>query len=509
MKFILTFILLKSYLIYSMESTEQEGPLARDASGFAISLQDLNSPCEITQHWLDAVEQSRFEAESRFTRSEESEHLRKSYEYLDFQKTEILKFLEKIESNSMEQLLDDLLNYRIHYIKLRKGVIDRAAAQNQPDHYVELAPRSPQRTSVYQQEFDDYNELTYNRNMIRSVCLNMLIKAVFRQIEDPKKLKAQTKHKIRVQPSLFSYLVGEGEIPWALDVTIADQFSRNLYHEIPDFALISDYFGESQPVTIDLFGLGAPKKTMTVMKTRYDAGLKVKYNLPYPDFLRLSIPAANEIAEPVIVTEMQPLARAEPQFALPVANEIAEPVIVTEMQPLARAEPQFALPVADKTAEQVMTKETLTIAIDETQEDPQAASKRLEQPLLEQSAINQIVRKKQAAQDALPKVKTSIFSRVHDWLQNKLFNHQIKTINGKEWAGTIEKIDGVAIRRDSGSSHFEVLLEGKVVGGFFHSNEYSVGYKKRLQQIIINLGYSPSPHRSPQKTVPNSRAASS
>jgi hypothetical protein len=482
MKFILTFILLKSYLIYSMESTEQEGPLARDASGFAISLQDLNSPCEITQHWLDAVEQSRFEAESRFTRSEESEHLRKSYEYLDFQKTEILKFLEKIESNSMEQLLDDLLNYRIHYIKLRKGVIDRAAAQNQPDHYVELAPRSPQRTSVYQQEFDDYNELTYNRNMIRSVCLNMLIKAVFRQIEDPKKLKAQTKHKIRVQPSLFSYLVGEGEIPWALDVTIADQFSRNLYHEIPDFALISDYFGESQPVTIDLFGLGAPKKTMTVMKTRYDAGLKVKYNLPYPDFLRLSIPAANEIAEPVIVTEMQPLARAEPQFALP---------------------------VADKTAEQVMTKETLTIAIDETQEDPQAASKRLEQPLLEQSAINQIVRKKQAAQDALPKVKTSIFSRVHDWLQNKLFNHQIKTINGKEWAGTIEKIDGVAIRRDSGSSHFEVLLEGKVVGGFFHSNEYSVGYKKRLQQIIINLGYSPSPHRSPQKTVPNSRAASS
>jgi hypothetical protein len=482
MKFILTFILLKSYLIYSMESTEQEGPLARDASGFAISLQDLNSPCEITQHWLDAVEQSRFEAESRFTRSEESEHLRKSYEYLDFQKTEILKFLEKIESNSMEQLLDDLLNYRIHYIKLRKGVIDRAAAQNQPDHYVELAPRSPQRTSVYQQEFDDYNELTYNRNMIRSVCLNMLIKAVFRQIEDPKKLKAQTKHKIRVQPSLFSYLVGEGEIPWALDVTIVDQFSRNLYHEIPDFALISDYFDESQPVTIDLFGLGAPKKTMTVMKTRYDAGLKVKYNLPYPDFLRLSIPAANEIAEPVIVTEMQPLARAEPQFALP---------------------------VADKTAEQVMTKETLTIAIDETQEDPQAASKRLEQPLLEQSAINQIVRKKQAAQDALPKVKTSIFSRVHDWLQNKLFNHQIKTINGKEWAGTIEKIDGVAIRRDSGSSHFEVLLEGKVVGGFFHSNEYSVGYKKRLQQIIINLGYSPSPHRSPQKTVPNSRAASS
>jgi hypothetical protein len=495
-----------------MESTEQEGPLARDASGFAISLQDLNSPCEITQHWLDAVEQSRFEAESRFTRSEESEHLRKSYEYLDFQKTEILKFLEKIESNSMEQLLDDLLNYRIHYIKLRKGVIDRAAAQNQPDHYVELAPRSPQRTSVYQQEFDDYNELTYNRNMIRSVCLNMLIKAVFRQIEDPKKLKAQTKHKIRVQPSLFSYLVGEGEIPWALDVTIVDQFSRNLYHEIPDFALISDYFDESQPVTIvdqfsrnlyheipdfalisdyfdesqpvtiDLFGLGAPKKTMTVMKTRYDAGLKVKYNLPYPDFLRLSIPAANEIAEPVIVTEMQPLARAEPQFALP---------------------------VADKTAEQVMTKETLTIAIDETQEDPQAASKRLEQPLLEQSAINQIVRKKQAAQDALPKVKTSIFSRVHDWLQNKLFNHQIKTINGKEWAGTIEKIDGVAIRRDSGSSHFEVLLEGKVVGGFFHSNEYSVGYKKRLQQIIINLGYSPSPHRSPQKTVPNSRAASS
>jgi ribonucleotide reductase alpha subunit len=218
------------------------------------------------------------------------------------------------------------------------------------------------------------------------------------------------------------------------------------------------------------------------MKTRYDAGLKVKYNLPYPDFLRLSIPAANEIAEPVIVTEMQPLARAEPQFALP---------------------------VADKTAEQVMTKETLTIAIDETQEDPQAASKRLEQPLLEQSAINQLVRKKQAAQDALPKVKTSIFSRVHDWLQNKLFNHQIKTINGKEWAGTIEKIDGVAIRRDSGSSHFEVLLEGKVVGGFFHSNEYSVGYKKRLQQIIINLGYSPSPHRSPQKTVPNSRAASS
>ena len=436
MKFILTFILLKSYLIYSMESTEQEGPLARDASGFAISLQDLNSPCEITQHWLDAVEQSRFEAESRFTRSEESEHLRKSYEYLDFQKTEILKFLEKIESNSMEQLLDDLLNYRIHYIKLRKGVIDRAAAQNQPDHYVELAPRSPQRTSVYQQEFDDYNELTYNRNMIRSVCLNMLIKAVFRQIEDPKKLKAQTKHKIRVQPSLFSYLVGEGEIPWALDVTIVDQFSRNLYHEIPDFALISDYFDESQPVTIDLFGLGAPKKTMTVMKTRYDAGLKVKYNLPYPDFLRLSIPAANEIAEPVIVTEMQPLARAEPQFALP---------------------------VADKTAEQVMTKETLTIAIDETQEDPQAASKRLEQPLLEQSAINQIVRKKQAAQDALPKVKTSIFSRVHDWLQNKLFNHQIKTINGKEWAGTIEKIDGVAIRRDSGSSHFEVLLEGKVV----------------------------------------------
>ena len=482
MKFILTFILLKSYLIYSMESTEQEGPLARDASGFAISLQDLNSPCEITQHWLDAVEQSRFEAESRFTRSEESEHLRKSYEYLDFQKTEILKFLEKIESNSMEQLLDDLLNYRIHYIKLRKGVIDRAAAQNQPDHYVELAPRSPQRTSVYQQEFDDYNELTYNRNMIRSVCLNMLIKAVFRQIEDPKKLKAQTKHKIRVQPSLFSYLVGEGEIPWALDVTIVEQFSRNLYHEIPDFALISDYFGESQPVTIGLFGLGAPKKTMTVMKTRYDAGLKVKYNLPYPDFLRLSIPAANEIAEPVIVTEMQPLARAEPQFALP---------------------------VADKTAEQVMTKETLTIAIDETQEDPQAASKRLEQPLLEQSAINQIVRKKQAAQDALPKVKTSIFSRVHDWLQNKLFNHQIKTINGKEWAGTIEKIDGVAIRRDSGSSHFEVLLEGKVVGGFFHSNEYSVGYKKRLQQIIINLGYSPSPHRSPQKTVPNSRAASS
>ena len=465
-----------------MESTEQEGPLARDASGFAISLQDLNSPCEITQHWLDAVEQSRFEAESRFTRSEESEHLRKSYEYLDFQKTEILKFLEKIESNSMEQLLDDLLNYRIHYIKLRKGVIDRAAAQNQPDHYVELAPRSPQRTSVYQQEFDDYNELTYNRNMIRSVCLNMLIKAVFRQIEDPKKLKAQTKHKIRVQPSLFSYLVGEGEIPWALDVTIVDPFSRNLYHEIPDFALISDYFDESQPVTIDLFGLGAPKKTMTVMKTRYDAGLKVKYNLPYPDFLRLSIPAANEIAEPVIVTEMQPLARAEPQFALP---------------------------VADKTAEQVMTKETLTIAIDETQEDPQAASKRLEQPLLEQSAINQIVRKKQAAQDALPKVKTSIFSRVHDWLQNKLFNHQIKTINGKEWAGTIEKIDGVAIRRDSGSSHFEVLLEGKVVGGFFHSNEYSVGYKKRLQQIIINLGYSPSPHRSPQKTVPNSRAASS
>ena len=465
-----------------MESTEQEGPLARDASGFAISLQDLNSPCEITQHWLDAVEQSRFEAESRFTRSEESEHLRKSYEYLDFQKTEILKFLEKIESNSMEQLLDDLLNYRIHYIKLRKGVIDRAAAQNQPDHYVELAPRSPQRTSVYQQEFDDYIELTYNRNMISSVCLNMLIKAVFRQIEDPKKLKAQTKHKIRVQPSLFSYLVGEGEIPWALDVTIVEQFSRNLYHEIPDFALISDYFDESQPVTIGLFGLGAPKKTMTVMKTRYDAGLKVKYNLPYPDFLRLSIPAANEIAEPVIVTEMQPLARAEPQFALP---------------------------VADKTAEQVMTKETLTIAIDETQEDPQAASKRLEQPLLEQSAINQIVRKKQAAQDALPKVKTSIFSRVHDWLQNKLFNHQIKTINGKEWAGTIEKIDGVAIRRDSGSSHFEVLLEGKVVGGFFHSNEYSVGYKKRLQQIIINLGYSPSPHRSPQKTVPNSRAASS
>ena len=470
MKFILTFILLKSYLIYSMESTEQEGPLARDASGFAISLQDLNSPCEITQHWLDAVEQSRFEAESRFTRSEESEHLRKSYEYLDFQKTEILKFLEKIESSSMEQLLDDLLNYRIHYIKLRKAVIDRAAAQNKPDHYVELAPRSPQRISVYQQEFDDYHELNYNRNMIKSVCLNMLIKAVFRQIEDPKKLKAQTKHKIRVQPSLFSYLVGEGEIPWALDVTIVDQFSRNLYHEIPDFALISDYFDESQPVTIDLFCLGAPKKTMTVMKTPYDEGLKVKYNLPYPDFLRLSIPAANEIAEPVIVTEIQPLARAEPQFALP---------------------------VADKTAEQVMTKETLTIAIDETQEDPQAASKRLQQPLLEQSAINQIVRKKQAAQDALPKVKTSIFSRVHDWLQNKLFNHQIKTINGKEWAGTIEKIDGVAIRRDSRSSHFEVLLEGKVVGGFFHSNEYSVGYKKRLQQIIINLGYSPSPHRSP------------
>lgn len=174
----------------------------------------------------------------------------------------------------MEQLLDDLLNYRIHYIKLRKGVIDRAAAQTQPDHYVELAPRSPQRTSVYQQEFDDYIELTYNRNMISSVCLNMLIKAVFRQIEDPKKLKAQTKHKIRVQPSLFSYLVGEGEIPWALDVTIVEQFSRNLYHEIPDFALISDYFDESQPVTIGLFGLGAPKKTMTVVITRYDAGLK-------------------------------------------------------------------------------------------------------------------------------------------------------------------------------------------------------------------------------------------
>ena len=89
-------------------------------------------------------------------------------------------------------------------------------------------------------------------------------------------------------------------------------------------------------------------------------------------------------------------------------------------------------------------------------------------------------------------IKKSIFSKAKKWLQSELFNYEIKTIDGRDWEKALEQISGVTTRDNSGSSRFEVLLNGRVVGGYFRAKQYPISYKKWLQKIIIDLGYKPS-----------------
>ncbi len=223
----------------SINATDNRDESERNARTETASLSTakLAVPSEIASHWLDIIEQSFLEAKKRFSTKDKQEHLKKIKEMLDCQQKEVTKFSKLIESNSMDKLLDELLTYRIAQIKLRNNVVEKAKKTEHPDYYVELAPRSQARKLVYYNFFDDYSETSYENNMIKSVCLHMLIKAVFEQIENPKKLKQRTKHKICVQPSLFNYLNGEGDVPWALDFTLSPVSPVNQYFAIPDYSL--------------------------------------------------------------------------------------------------------------------------------------------------------------------------------------------------------------------------------------------------------------------------------
>ena len=415
---------------------------------------------DIANHWLVAIEQQRFEAEKHKDVLGDT-LIVKTTILLNNQVTDVEGFLSKIESSSLTQLLDDLLLYRIRCIKVRKFVIDKATRE--ASNYVELAPRSAERVAYYGSDLEPYSALSYEANMIKSICLHQLMKAVFKRIADPKQLNLHIKDKIRVQPSLFAYLQGDAEIPWALDFTLGIRVPGYApYSDVPDYPLIRDYvekYGSTEveaqsdnlkvimlPMFISHYST-MQKSRKKVTLTRFEAKqfptnvdfvdvnrfadtFQIEYLLPDPDFLkRRSLPGPQAIVN---------------------ASEVVSQAESTEQLTVVKSEIESAVASDTKTMKTILP-----------------------------SLMPQV------------RPRVSKFEKAQDWLRNKLFNHEVKTIKGRDWEKTLEKIDGVTIRRNSGSSHFEVLREGHVIGGYFHADEYVISYKKWLQKIILDLGFNP------------------
>ncbi len=436
------------------------------------SLRELQ---EITKHWLITIEQQRFEAEKCKTELGDS-LFRRTTTMLDGQESAVKGFLSKIDPSSLAQLLDDLLLYRMRYIKTRKKVIDKA--QQSGSRYVELAPLSEDRVKFYTENTHLYSAISYETNMSKSFCLHQLIKAVFERIGDPSQLNANTKHKICAQPSLFAYLQGDTEVPWALDFTLGIQVpGYTPYHDVPDYALIRDYVEEygylEAEVGLDTLKVVGPfmraptystmyKSFKRFILTRFEANqypkepdfadvnrfaatFQIEYSLPYPEFLK---------RRPALKTVVSTSENA--RQAMSAEHPAVDAIRKAESKAVSDTKP-------------ITTIEAATI------EKQGAFKPPLQPPLASPPATKE----------------TSRFAKVENWLRDKLFSHQIKTINGDEWESTLKRIKGVSVRENSKSSHFEVLMDGRVIGGYFRAKEYGIGYKKWLKEIILKTGFSP------------------
>ena len=251
-------------------------------------IDSLEEVRDIARHWLDIIEAQREVAQENLA---DPEYLLKVNKLLDMQKTEVTRFLSNVRFDSLTKLLGDLLIYRIRSIELRKLTIDNAQQSGSFYGYVELAPRSEERMNLYQEKFDDYNEITYTANSVKSVCLHLLIQSVFKAIGDPRKLHPKIKQKIRVQPSLFDYLQTGNNMPWALDFTLGEPVQGFVpYHAIPDYDLIMDYFEESIPQKLTAWSSMKNLGDISINIIRFDAGMSVKHELPsYPVFLNVHL----------------------------------------------------------------------------------------------------------------------------------------------------------------------------------------------------------------------------
>ena len=381
------------------------------------------------------------------------------------------KFLTKTQPNSLTELLDDLLLYRIEFIKQRKSLIAKAHETNA--NYIEIAPLSEGRLQCFKEEAHSYNAVSYEASKIKSVYLHLLIQMVFQHIENPTQLHPKIKQKIRVQPSLLQYLQTGDNMPWALDFTLGISVQGLApYHAIPDYSLIRDYFEKSATRELPHWSGMVKLELTNINMTPFDAGTSVTHELPYPDFLKCMI-TPSMIENPKSKIEMGPKTLS-PQESL------KKDTVMHKHSDSNSLKKPFVPAVLDKPA--YYEHEDYTVSI--------------KHPNLKLNDTKKQGRFIQHSSPVLvmpPESKTkSIFSKVNWWLENKLFNYQIRTIDGHDWESTLKQIPGVTIRDTSGSSHFEVLLDDRVIGGYFRANEYTIAYKKWLQKIITKLGYNPS-----------------
>lgn len=478
----------------SLRPRNQQAPLDS-------SLSELEN---IRDHWLCSIEQQRFCAEEHISDLGDT-YFRMAIGWLDHQKTFVEDFSSKIGLSSLPQLLDELLLYRMRWIKTRKEVIEIG----QSGTYVELAPLSEERKSFYNEAVHPFSALRYEMNMVASICLHQLIKAVFKRIEDPTQLNAHTKHKLRVQPSLFAYLHESEEIPWALDFTLGlDVVNFPPYHPIPDYSLIRDYVerygyekNEVKDTKLEIITLPMLIPNFSTMYTfqrriiltRFEAKqcpthpalkdanefaklFEIEFSLPNPEFLRKR-PAPKPVARPSMNVPQEMSIKHPPAEVPKKTESVAVSVSTSESVPQTMSTGESAAEAPRKT-ESVAISDAVPIELTTTEK--QAVFKSSFQLPSASPSVRHATE------------ETSIFTKVEKWLNQNLFNHRIKTISGAEWESVLNRTKGVSIKTNSGSSHFEVLINGRVIGGYFRAKEYGVGYKKWLRKIILDLGFSPA-----------------
>ncbi len=456
-------------------------------------------------HWSYAIEEQQEQTEKYRSQLGE-EYSNKINKMLEIRAKEVSDFSSMLPTNlsnlnslsALSRLLDKLLLHRIEWIRLRKGVVDQSKAAKMG--YVELTPRTEERIDEYE-NFLDYSKISYNANMVKSICFHQTIKATFDLCVkllggDPRKLGANIKHKICSQPSLFDYLQGTGNNPWALDFTLGlDAYKNKQYHPEPDWIFIAYYYVPTIKEEVTFYScMGKGRNKEEVIKTPFEAGYPFHKNLPIPEFLAVkSVETPKKIGN-ILAPEVKKEPETKPE-------KIPETHFKSSQEEICNSEPQKeAVPevfLSQTHGNDQKNQETGVLIQPNNRGEEQGE---LDEYLKEDSVVTpqKFKKDKESKKNLLTPSKavkttmTSRFLKVQNWLEDTLFNAQKKVIKSQEWENNLKKIDGVTINKNSGSSHFEVLLDGKVKGGYFRTHtEYSLGYKKWLQRIILELGYTP------------------